>query len=65
MVASEEASVRRQGRGMHRLQHQMFARVNKALLGDGIVAPKEEYKMLPPLRQRLDSGIGKLFPSVM
>ena len=63
-MTAEEAAAGGEGRRVHRLQDQVFERVDQGLLGDGVVAPKDEDEVLALLRQGADGGVGELFPAV-
>ena len=49
---------------MYRLQYQVLEWVNQGLLGDGVVAPKDEDKVLALFREGTDGSVSELFPAV-
>ena len=63
-MATEKPSAGRQRRRVHRLQNQVLERVNQGLLGDGVVAPKDEDEVLSSFRKGADSRVCELFPAV-
>ena len=64
-MTPEEAAAGGERRGMHRLQDEVLGRVDQGLLGDGVVAPKDEDEVLALFRQGADGGVGELFPTMV
>ena len=65
VTAAEETPVGRQWRGMRSRQHIVPRAVDILRLTDGKTAPQHKHNARAPLRQCLNGGIGKEFPTTM
>ena len=64
MRAAHEAAMRRQRRGMRRLQHAMPAGVDHLALGLRVAAPEQEHQTFLFAIQHIDDVIGETFPAL-
>jgi len=62
VLTEPAATIGTQRRWMHTLEHQIMLLVDHIGFAAGITAPEHIHQVLTMLRQRLNSGIGKLLP---
>ena len=63
MLATEEAVIRGEGRGMRGFQYEMFRPVNVRAFLFCIISPEHEDEVSALLRKRANNTISKLLPT--
>ena len=64
-MLAEEAAMRREGRGMRRMEDQMLVPIDERRLLLGMAAPEQEHHVIAVFVDDLDGPVGETFPALI